>query len=471
LPENCGARGHPGHNSLPLRRCLVLLPALAAFGCSKGPSSPNESAGAPPAVSVPAASSEAPGPGPAAAPTQEATAKARPPYNVLFILIDSLRWDMPWTGYPRPIAPWLDAFAKRSTLYPRGYSISSYTAKSVAPALVGKYPSEMQRDAFFFTTWGPENLFFSERAQKLGHHTLAGHGHGYFKSFMGLNQGFDDYRLLPGTELDVRGVENITSEALNQLAKTMLSVPKNVSQENGKRFFAYFHFLDPHYTYFQHKDHPDWGLDIRALYDNEVHYTDKWVGDLVDWAEKQPWGKDTAIVISADHGEGFGERGRFRHAYDVWESLVRVPLVIHVPGAEPRRIETPRGHIDLAPTFAELMGVPDDPPFRGKSLVSEVFGGPTPLRPVVVDLPRSDIMDRRRAVIDERWKIIELGNGEEWLLFDVEKDPKEENDLSASDPERFAAMKELYEKLSSEIPNEPIPGLVGLKGAPKGQRW
>lgn len=454
-----------------MRRCLVLLPALAAFGCSKGPSSPNESAGAPPAVSVPAASSEAPGPGPAAAPTQEATAKARPPYNVLFILIDSLRWDMPWTGYPRPIAPWLDAFAKRSTLYPRGYSISSYTAKSVAPALVGKYPSEMQRDAFFFTTWGPENLFFSERAQKLGHHTLAGHGHGYFKSFMGLNQGFDDYRLLPGTELDVRGVENITSEALNQLAKTMLSVPKNVSQENGKRFFAYFHFLDPHYTYFQHKDHPDWGLDIRALYDNEVHYTDKWVGDLVDWAEKQPWGKDTAIVISADHGEGFGERGRFRHAYDVWESLVRVPLVIHVPGAEPRRIETPRGHIDLAPTFAELMGVPDDPPFRGKSLVSEVFGGPTPLRPVVVDLPRSDIMDRRRAVIDERWKIIELGNGEEWLLFDVEKDPKEENDLSASDPERFAAMKELYEKLSSEIPNEPIPGLVGLKGAPKGQRW
>ncbi|MFO0568851.1 MAG: sulfatase [Polyangiaceae bacterium] len=454
-----------------MRRCLVLLPALAAFGCSKGPSSPNESAGAPPAVSVPAASSEAPGPGPAAAPTQEPTAKVRPPYNVLFILIDSLRWDMPWTGYPRPIAPWLDAFAKRSTLYPRGYSISSYTAKSVAPALVGKYPSEMQRDAFFFTTWGPENLFFSERAQKLGHHTLAGHGHGYFKSFMGLNQGFDDYRLLPGTELDVRGVENITSEALNQLAKTMLSVPKNVSQENGKRFFAYFHFLDPHYTYFQHKDHPDWGLDIRALYDNEVHYTDKWVGDLVDWAEKQPWGKDTAIVISADHGEGFGERGRFRHAYDVWESLVRVPLVIHVPGAEPRRIETPRGHIDLAPTFAELMGVPDDPPFRGKSLVSEVFGGPTPLRPVVVDLPRSDIMDRRRAVIDERWKIIELGNGEEWLLFDVEKDPKEENDLSASDPERFAAMKELYEKLSSEIPNEPIPGLVGLKGAPNGQRW
>lgn len=454
-----------------MRRALA-FPALVAavFGCSKGPSTPRENAG--PSLEVAPAGAAPLGSvsGPELLPEVEKP-KARPPYNVLFILIDSLRWDMPWTGYERPIAPWLDAFAKKSTLYPRSYSLSSYTAKSVAPALVGKYPSEMQRDAFFFTIWGPDNLFFGERAQKAGHRTLSGHGHGYFKPVMGMGQGFDDYRLLPGTELDIHGVEDVTSESLNKLAKTMLSVPKNVSQEDGKRFFAYFHFLDPHYTYFQHKESPDWGLDLRALYDNEVHFTDRWVGDLVDWAQKQPWGKDTAIVISADHGEGFGERGRFRHAYDVWESLVRVPLIIHVPGAEPRRIETPRSHLDLAPTFADLMGLPHDPPFRGKSLVAEVFGAPAELRPIVTELPRCDIMDRRRAVIDDNWKIIELGNDAEWLLFDVMKDPKEENDLSKSDPERFAAMKELYDKLSSEIPNEPIPGLVPLKGAPKGQRW
>ena len=442
---------------------------MALAGCSKGPATARENAG--PTLEV-----APPGPAPSAnlgpklLPEIEKP-KARPPYNVLFVLIDSLRWDMPWTGYHRPIAPWLDAFAKRSTLYPRSYALSSYTAKSVAPALVGKYASEMQRDAFFFTMWGPDNLFFGERAQKQGHRTLSGHGHGYFKRVMGMDQGFDDYRLLPGTELDIHGVEDVTSESLNKLAKTMLSDPKNVSQEKGKRFFAYFHFLDPHYTYFQHKESPDWGLDIRALYDNEVHYTDRWVGDLIDWAQKQPWGKDTAIVISADHGEGFGERGRFRHAYDVWESLVRVPLILHVPGAEPRRIETPRSHIDLAPTFADLMGVPHDPPFRGKSLLPEVFGASAELRPIVTELPRCDIMDRRRAVIDDNWKIIELGDDTEWLLFDVVKDPKEENDLSKSDPERFAAMKEVYQKVSSAIPNEPIPGLVSLKGAPKGQRW
>ncbi len=446
----------------------VALVIAALGGCSKGPASSQEPLPARPSST--ASTSTASSPPPASTP-QVPRVTPRRPYNVLLIMIDSLRWDMPWTGYPRMTAPWLDAFAKKSALYPRGYSISSYTAKSVAPALVGKYPSEMPRDAFFFTTWGPENLFIGERLQKAGVRTLAGHAHGYFRRYMGLDQGFDDYRILPGTELDVTGVANVTSESLYDLAKRMLSDPKNTSAKNGKGFFAYFHFLDPHYTYFQHKGHPDWGLDIRALYDNEVHYTDEWVGKLVDWALAQPWGARTAVIITADHGEGFGERGRFRHAYDVWESLVRVPLVIHVPGAEPRRIEVPRGAIDLAPTIADLMGVADDPPFRGKSLVPEVFGAPAELRPVVVDLPRSDIMDRRRAVIDGDYKIVELGDDSEWLLFDVASDPREENDLSKSEPERFQAMKELYQKISSTIHNEPIPGKVELKGAPEGQRW
>ena len=420
------------------------------------------------------APSAAPAPPPAPAASSVTARTEGPPkrsYNVILILVDSLRADMPWTGYPRPIAPRLEKLAKRATLYPRAYSLSSYTAKSVAPALVGKYPSSMPRDGYFFTRWLPDNLFVSERASDAGHRTLAGHGHGYFLRGMGLDQGFDDYRLLPGTFLDTTGVHDITSERLNELAKEMLSDPKNVSLPNGKRFFAYFHFLDPHYTYLKHSDHPDWGNTRRDLYDNEVHYTDHWVGDLVDWALARPWGKDTAIVISADHGEGFGERGHFRHAYEVWESLVRVPLFLLVPGAKPRRIEEPRGQIDLAPTIAELLQLRPDPALPGKSLVPEVFGAPAESRPVVVDLPRCDLMDRRRAVIDGKWKLVALGDEASWLLFDVVADPKEERDLSAEKPDELARMKALYEKLSANIPTEPVTGGVALKGAPAARRW
>ncbi|HMJ13313.1 MAG TPA: sulfatase-like hydrolase/transferase, partial [Polyangiaceae bacterium] len=389
-----------------------------------------------------------------------------------FLMIDSLRADMPWTGYERPIAPWLSKYAEQSTLYPRSYSLSSYTAKSVAPTLTGRYPSEMARDGYFFTRWLPENVFVTERAQQAGHRTLAGHAHGYFLPGMGLDQGFDDYRLVKGTFLDTTGVANVTSEALNALAKQLLSDPKNVQLPEGKRFFAYFHFLDPHYTYIKHDEHPDWGNKRRDLYDNEVHYSDKWVGDLISWAEQQPWGKDTAVIITADHGEGFGERNQYRHAYELWECLIRVPLFIHVPEAKPRRIEASRGHIDLAPTIADLMGLPtSEPAYRGQSLVPEVFGEKAQERPVISELPRADLMDRRRALVHGDYKLIAFGDDTKWMLFNVIKDFKEEQDLSASEPEKLAEMRALYLQLSKEIPVVPISGGAPLRGAPRGQRW
>jgi arylsulfatase A-like enzyme len=438
---------------------LVFL-GIVAQGCRRDP--PAREQAAPPAPSASVAT---------AVPREPPPPEPQRPYNVLLIMIDSLRADMPWAGYSRDIAPWMTAFAKRATLYPRGYAFASYTAKSVVPALVGKYPSEMPRDGFFFTRWPPENEFISERAQKAGYRTLAGHAHGYFLPGMGTDQGFDDYRLLPGTFLDVKGVDNVTSEPLNALAKKMLSDPKNIDQEKGRRFFAYFHFLDPHYTYYKHAEAPDFGNKRRDLYDSEVFYSDKWVGDLVDWVLQQPWAKQTAILITADHGEGLGEHNHYRHAYEIWEALVRVPLFVYVPGAPAQRIEEPRGHIDLAPTIADLMQIRIDPPLRGKSLLPEIFGAKPEPRPVVVDLPRSDLMDRRRAVVSGDYKLLSFGDDAEWKLYDVAHDFAEERELSQQMPDKLEQMKKLYSELWGEIPNVPCVGSAVLKGAPPGRGW
>lgn len=417
----------------------------------------------PPGVSPPPTTASDVGP--------TAIATAQPPYNVVLIMVDSLRADMPWAGYPRDIAPRLQAFAARSTLYPRAYSLSSYTAKSVFPALAGRYPSELKRDGYFFTRWMPENVVVTELAQERGHRTLAGNGHGYFMPALGLNQGFDDYRLLPGTFLDTTGVADITSKRLNELAKTMLGDPKNTQLGEGQRFFAYFHFLDPHYTYFKHEGHPDYGNSRRDLYDNEVHFTDHWVGDLLHWIEEQPWAARTAIIVTADHGEGFGEHQHYRHAYEVWEALVRVPLIVHVPGAAPRRIEQPRSHIDLAPTIAELMAIPSSSPWRGVSLVPEVFGAPAAPRPVLVDLPRCDLMDRRRAFVQGDYKLIAFGDDSRFSMYDVSRDFAERDDLTTQEAARFAELKRAYVDFAAGIPNVPVVGDAPLKGAPPGQRY
>ncbi len=155
----------------------------------------------------------------------------------------------------------------------------------------------------------------------------------------------------------------------------------------------------------------------------------------------------------------------------MWEALVHVPWMLLVPDVDPRRIDVPRGHIDLAPTIAELMCMPADPPFRGKSLVPELRGTPAAARPVVVDLPRSDIMDRRRALISGKHKLIAFGDDRSFQLYDVEKDPAETEELSAKQPELLDRMKRLYEEASRDIPIVKVTGGVALKGVDPSQRY
>ncbi len=450
----------------------TLILALGSWGCEKEPAPVAANSTVHAETKSSAKASPATPASASAAVLTPKKAEAARPYNVVLIYVDSLRADMPWSGYPRDIAPNLTKFAERAVWYENAYSLSSYTAKSIPPSLIGAYPSELKRDGYFFTKWSPENLFLAERIQRAGHRTLAGHVHGYFqpKLAMGPAEGVDDYRMIE-VHIDLQAVKSVTDERLATLATKMLSEPKNVSLPADKRFFAVFHFLDPHHTYERHKQDSRFGNKPRDLYDGEVHWTDRWVGQVLDFIEAQPWAKQTVVIITADHGEGFGEHNHFRHAYELWESLVRVPLMFRIPGVKSQKLSVARSHIDLAPTIADLMGVKAEPAFRGVSLVKELFGTPGPPRPVIVDLPRDDLQDRRRAVIDSGWKLISFGDNQRFQLFDLKEDPGELRDLSKSHPEQLSRMQAVLERLDKEIPTEPVSGGVRLKGAPGGRRY
>ena len=179
------------------------------------------------------------------------------------------------------------------------------------------------------------------------------------------------------------------------------------------------------------------------------------------------------MIISSDHGEGFGERKHNRHGHELWESVVRVPWLVCFPGVKPCIVsDVRRSHIDLAPTIADLMGLPATPLFRGKSLVPELLGSEPALpRRVVVDQPRSDLMDRRRAVIDGDWKIVAFGDDRAFFLFDLANDPWENTDLAGARPEELARMKRVYDDESTKIPLVEVERGPDLKGAPRGRRW
>ena len=357
----------------------------------------------------------------------DAASARRSDLDVVVISIDSLRADMPWAGYPRPIAPRLTELEKRSVSYTRAYSISSYTSMSLGGFLGGKLPSGMKRSGFFFGSYAADNVMFPELLKAKSVRTMSAHAHGYFNS-AGFDQGFDVYKIVPGIIFKNTTDPNVTSPKHEAMAEEMLSDPRL----DTERFFAWFHFLDPHDEYISHEKDgiPPYGKTLRDRYDAEVTYTDQYVGKLLDFIAAKPWGKRTVVIVTADHGEAFGEHNQFNHGFEVWENLVRVPMFMVVPGAAPRHIDTPRSAIDLAPTILSLLGVPVDPGFEGKSLVDEIYGAAAEPRDVIVDLPMTSDNDKRRALVHDKLKIIAFGKDEALRLFDLEADPGEKSPIT-----------------------------------------
>jgi choline-sulfatase len=427
---------------------LSAVSAVAAAACSRSDAStslpaPDASFAAAPSVTLALVDAARP-PSP-----------KRPPadLNVIFLSVDCLRADMPWAGYPRPIAPRLTELEKRAVSYTHAYSMSSYTSMSLGGLLGGRPPSEMSRDGYFFSTYSRTNVMFPELLQAAGIHTMAAHAHGYFKS-AGFDQGFDKYELVPNLKWNSTTDENISSPQLEGIAERMLGDPANETE----RFFAWFHFLDPHDQYLPHPGIGPYGPTARDRYDAEVTFTDQYIGKLLDFVATRSWASRTAIIVTADHGEAFGEHNRFLHGFELWENLIRVPLFFVVPGAPPHHVDEPRSAVDLAPTILDLFGVAQtydggDPGFEGTSLVPELYGATPEPRDVLVDLPPTSDNDRRRALIHGHMKIIGFMDDKYFQAFDLDADPTESTPIIKGEAfTDIAARYRAREKTIKDLP-------------------
>jgi choline-sulfatase len=387
-------------------------------------------------------------------------------YNVIFLTVDTLRHDLGYMGYPKPITPNIDALAARSVVFERAYATASFTPKSLGPLLIGKYASETSRDFEHYTTFYSSNVFVAERIHASGARTFAGMCHRYFTFKTGLQQGFDlwDTTAMPPHMTD--NDRRVTSDRLTNVALSMLSKPENVG--GPKRFFAWFHYFDPHLPYVPHPGAPDFSprdgskvAKARAPYDEEVWFTDQQIGRLLAYVASQPWGAQTAIVLTADHGEAFGEHNHIGHGRELWEPLVRVPLIVYVPGIPPKRVSLKRSHIDLAPTLMQLAGapLPSDRSLRGTSLVADLVApatGPFVERDVYIDMPEGPFNEMRRALITNGspgTKLIDVG-GKRFELYDLSRDPEEQTNL-ASDKVLITPYIEGMQRLRGQLQEIP----------------
>jgi arylsulfatase A-like enzyme len=353
--------------------------------------------------------------------------------NVILVTIDALRAELGFTGYSRPISPKLDALAKKSTVFENAYSLASYTSKSLGPMLIGRYGVETHRGWLHFNRFTRADTFLSERLQKAGIRTLSVQGHWYFFKSYGFERGYDvlDTEATPADQ-PIEGDRSSNGDKLSDRIIAQLDQPELETQQ----FFLWSHYIDPHAEYVPHEGF-DFGHRGRDRYDGEIAFTDHHFGRVLAALERKSFAKRTVVIVTSDHGEAFGEHGLYRHGFEIWEELVRVPLVVYVPGAAPRHVAVRRSTIDVAPTVLELFGVAppaadDKGALRGESLLPDVLPPPghvAAARPVYIDMPAGPYNDERQAYIDGDLKLITSG-GRPLGLYELAEDPGEKRDLT-----------------------------------------
>lgn len=185
--------------------------------------------------------------------------------------------------------------------------------------------------------------------------------------------------------------------------------------------------------------------DLAALladYDTAVRYVDRQIGRIVNRLKAEDVYDETLLVISADHGEEFGEHGVYREHWSTYDGTQRIPLIVKPPADAPHtssRQDALVTNVDLAPTLADYTGLDAPRAWQGRSLRPLLNDNAKNWRDhVVLD---HGLYTAQRAVRTQRWKLIRTYHPGTWThlpeiqLFDLEQDPWEQDDVSADYPD------------------------------------
>ncbi|HHH10858.1 MAG TPA: hypothetical protein ENK23_02120 [Sorangium sp.] len=201
----------------------------------------------------------------------------------------------------------------------------------------------------------------------------------------------------------------------------------------------YIHFIDAHNPY-------NLAGTAGSEWDNyigELGLVDRAIGEMVAHLAEQGLTERTIIIITADHGDAFGEHNSRFHGSTVYEEQVRVPLIVYHPELSPRRVEAQVSLLDLAPTLLDLFDVAAPGAYVGQSLLPAVMGHPTPRRdPIYLDSQA-----RYVGMVFSDWTKLVIHQGGGTALFDLKVDPGEAHNIIDRDPRAQAHQQRYREYL------------------------
>jgi len=298
-------------------------------------------------------------------------ALAQRPPDVYLITLDTLRADrVGCYGYAKAQTPALDRLAREGVRFNRAFTPSPITNTSHTSILTGLNPS-IHGVTDFGIPLGANHVTLAEVLKQRGYMTGAFIGAVILDSNSlapGLDRGFDFYWNfpdLPKTAPRWGRVERRGLDVVNEATKWL------TTQRTGPRF-VWVHLYDPHDPY----EPPAPYTNTSSPYDGEVAYTDHAVGQFIAFLEKNSLYRDALIIVVGDHGEGLGEHGEDTHGIFLYDSTLRVPLIVKLPGgAQAGAVsEITVRTTDILPTVLDVLGLPAVEGLGGRSLRASAAG-------------------------------------------------------------------------------------------------
>jgi arylsulfatase A-like enzyme len=394
--------------------------------------------------------------------------------NVLLISIDSLRADhVSSYGYGRPTSPAIDRLAAEGALFENAISPASWTTPAHMTLLTALAP-EVHRVTSFRRALKPSAVTLAEVLHGDGYATAGFVSGATVMASYGFAQGFEVFdESLAAPRADAS--HGVTSPGLVELVGRYLTAWDAGGRQ--RPFFVFLHMWDVHYDYappppYDRMFDPHYAGDLDAsgfetnprlqadmdprdlqhliaLYDGEIRYTDEHVARIVDRLRRLRALDDTLVVVTSDHGDEFFEHGAKGHSKTLYDEIIRVPLVMRLPGRVvpgQRRDEQVR-LMDVAPTVLGLLGIapPDDfgapampLPYRPADLTPWISGARA-----VESFPRLPAFSESTAFLGPKWSLRADGFKRmrfqsklrrDGALFDLRADPREQRSLLPADP-------------------------------------
>ena len=358
---------------------------------------------------------------------------AAPRPNVLLVTIDTLRADRVGVG----TAPAIDALAASGLFFTSARTAAPLTLPSHATIHTGLLPPEHGVRENGAGALAGTHPTIARLLKDAGYRTAAFVGAFVLDRRFGLAQGFDTYD--DNIPRDPAATDRLEAErpARDVVDRALAWLTSNPQSQIPNPFFVWIHLYDPHAPY---TPPPEYAARAKTPYDGEVAYADAQFARVLAALRASGDLDRTLVVVAGDHGEGLGEHRERTHGMLLYESTLRVPLVIAPPpslGVRAARVDATVSLAEIAPTILRAAGIAPPAAIKGRDLTRalrqtyEMYSE--------TEYPHVAGWSPLQALTDGRWKTIRAEAGTE--VYDLQIDPSEAHDVSAAQQAVAAAMR------------------------------